>query len=645
MFWINGFAGLLWFSLSSSIVNSSNSSEVQVGFGNHTLKEGKVTLMNGVKIVEGNDITNLKKFLPACVASLDRDFIYVDYNEQSEEVCTVDLLTESDSIIFNAQLRLCDKNKTKDLDGYNILPFAYSLSNEEINMIKYGPLFGKSNADCPEEGGCKLSWNKSGDWNGIITPNCMPWTALEVEWLCKDISVLAATVYFIGEIGFVTTGSIQLSNLTTQVRFTVQIDKNGHVESKDLAMLEGGNWPTKSNTLHNGIYFKCIYNTSIIQPKAWEIVNNEAKEFNGKKLMTFHLLPKSASRARNGTELTGKFPGFVAGKYCRNMSIVFSRTDYKLLMMELPTIKNISTPTTTADLTTQPTTIQESENAQTETLPTTISTPTSSSTDTSPSTTDISTMTIRLSKLSTSPSTSTASSPKSSSDTSSRPAETISTMKQEQQSDSKSKPSSLEQATVHTTIGGISLTEEDGSLPLTNSSNLDQNFTTISSNETFMNVTNETIADNITITYSTSMPTIILSPTTTKIFGSTNGTTKVIILKGTQKGEFPLHYYYIIFGGIVVIVLLLFVIICVCCIIRKNKKKDSIKEESSEGSGGTTEELLSIEAKKEQSKWMLDTKMDTQDSHISEKKTEKKVIVKKEIIKEGGNEPNKKEIS
>jgi len=56
----------------------------------------------------------------------------------------------------------------------------------------------------------------------------------------------------------------------------------------------------------------------------WEIDGNVRKEIEGKKLMTFHLLPRSASRARDelGARLTGKLPDLTHNN-CRDMYIVF----------------------------------------------------------------------------------------------------------------------------------------------------------------------------------------------------------------------------------------------------------------------------------------------------------------------------------
>ena len=71
------------------------------------------------------------------------------------------------------------------------MPFAYSLNKTKLNMIKNGPLYGKDNATCPDKNACSI--NMDGDWTGISKPDCMPWTALEVDWICDES--LKAAIY------------------------------------------------------------------------------------------------------------------------------------------------------------------------------------------------------------------------------------------------------------------------------------------------------------------------------------------------------------------------------------------------------------------------------------------------------------------
>ncbi|CAK5085092.1 unnamed protein product [Meloidogyne enterolobii] len=586
MFVIGGLCLLLWL----AVVNANNSSEVQVGSGNYTLKDGKVTLSDEFRIYNArpNSSSVPEHLYPGCSIQIYKDFIFLKYNETSKEVCTVDLLTDRDDIVFTTSLGLCnDKKIEEDLKGPNILPFAYSLNNKEVNEIKNGPLYGKSET-CPNNGTC-TGWSKLEGWNGIDGPDCMPWTALEVEWRCKN--VLTAKVYFLGDSGYITTLSIE--NYTIAVHFTVKVDKDGKVNSGALSTFREDGKPVsaRDEVYNDPKNFNCINFGSIIKPKAWEIEGNVKKEIKRKKLMTFHLLPRSASRERGELGLTGKLPDFTPN-HCRNMSIAFVSKVVEA---------NSSTTTTTA----QPSTNSSATNETISQEPTGSTTPNA----TIPSSkSDPPTKPMTVNTSSTEPPTN-SSSPPPSVNTTSKPEQNNETLPQ-------------------SSNGTV------GTSPSMNYSTLTQNYTsTISVNDT-----NGTFNDNLTTstTFSTLIPTIIQplkTTTSTKLPSITNGTTKGI--KATPKEVFPPYYYYIVGGGGAVVILLL-VIICVCSIVRKNKKKASNEDESSEGSGGTTEELLSMEAKN-----MSGTQLETQGSHVSLKKS---VVDKKEVELSKKEEISKKEV-
>nr|CAD2142949.1 unnamed protein product [Meloidogyne enterolobii] len=606
MFAIGGLCLLLWL----AVVNASNSSEVQVGSGNYTLKDEKVTLSDEFRIY-GLDGIVPEHLYPNCSVKIYNDTIFLKYNETSKEVCTVDLLTKRDDIEFTTSLGLCnDKKIEEDLKGPNILPFAYSLNNKEVNEIKNGPLYGR-NAVCPDEKACKSF--KSENWTEIPTPDCMPWTALEIEWRWKlevesqvESDTLVAKIYLIGEMaGYVTHFSIE--DFKEKVSFTVKINKTGGVDSGGL-VIDG---ISNNTTNQQNPRFQCINASLIIKPKAWKIDGNVKDEIKVKKLMTFHLLPRSASRARGELGLTGKLPDFTPN-HCRNMSIAFKRPDYELLEKVSKVVEaNSSTTTTTAQPSTNSTATNE-----------TISQKPTDSTATNPTNETETTAANKSSEVPPKNSSSPPTPPKTSSTKpSADPNPSVNTTSKPEQNNETLPQSSIPNAsTVQTSTGGSNGTTTVGTSPSMNYSTLTQNFTsTISVNET-----NGTSNSNLTTstTFSTSMPTIILKTTTsTKLPGITNGTTKGI--KATPKVVFPSYYFYIVGGGGAVVILLL-VIICVCSIVRKNKKKASNEDESSEGSGGTTEELLSMEAKN-----MSGTQLETQGSHVSEKKSV--VVDKKEV--------------
>ncbi|CAK5080773.1 unnamed protein product [Meloidogyne enterolobii] len=533
MFAIGGLCLLLWL----AVVNASNSSEVRVGSGKYALKDGKVTLSDEFGIYDWRTSFIVPEHLyPNCSVKIYNDTISLWYNAASKEVCTVDLLTDRDDIEFTTSLTLCDDNKKEDLKDPIVLPFAYSLNNKEVNEIKNGPLYGKDNASCPNREGCKSF--KSENWTEIPTPDCMPWTALEIEWRCKhDLEVdcrskpaYAAKVYFIGEMaGYVTHFSIE--DFKEKVSFTVKINKTGGVDSGGL-VIDG--IPSNTTSQQNLHHFTCIKFSSIIKPKAWKIDGNVKDEIKVKKLMTFHLLPRSASRARTSdNQFYGKLPDIASSKECRRgMSIRFNRTDYELLERLSKVVEaNSSTTTTTVQPSTNSTATNETNNQK----------PTDSTTPNATIPTN-ETETTAANKSSEVPPTN-----------SSSPPSVNTTSKPEQNNETLPQSSSSNASTVQTSTGGSNGTTNVGTSPSMNYSTFTQNFTsTISVNET-----NGTSNSNLTTStkFSTSMPTIILKTTTsTKLPSITNGTTKGI--KGKPKVAFPSYYFYIVGGGGAVVILL-----------------------------------------------------------------------------------------
>jgi len=72
MFAIGGLCLLLWL----AVVNASNSSEVQVGSGNYTLKDKNVTLIDEFKIY-GLDGIVPEHLYPGCSIQINNDTMYV----------------------------------------------------------------------------------------------------------------------------------------------------------------------------------------------------------------------------------------------------------------------------------------------------------------------------------------------------------------------------------------------------------------------------------------------------------------------------------------------------------------------------------------------------------------------------------------
>ncbi|KAF7637622.1 hypothetical protein Mgra_00002880 [Meloidogyne graminicola] len=211
---------LFCFFFLSSIINSNNSEDVQVGFGNHTLKDGKVTLAIGTRIAKENDFKDNKGHLPACVDSIEKNQITLLYNEKSEEGCTVDLLTNKTDIEFDTYLNFCvkieDKTAKKEQFGhYKILPFAYSLTNKELNKI------WDENATCSERSSCLT--------NKEVKTNCMPWTAMKITWefntthLDVCVKLLGTNEDAIGH------STIQIFDYTKSVHYNVYIDDSGSI--------------------------------------------------------------------------------------------------------------------------------------------------------------------------------------------------------------------------------------------------------------------------------------------------------------------------------------------------------------------------------------------------------------------------------
>uniref|UniRef100_A0A915MZ57 Uncharacterized protein n=1 Tax=Meloidogyne javanica TaxID=6303 RepID=A0A915MZ57_MELJA len=147
-----------------------------VGLGTHILQEGKVKLAEGSRVVTNKEeIENMTISANACNVSFDEwGNIYLPYKNQGttkDKGCTVDLLTDKvDEIVLQSGLYnsvglgACLRKETINS---NVLPFAYSLTNEEVKKFHNGPLFTNGSCYSCAEG-------------------CVKKTGLEVRWLFDE---------------------------------------------------------------------------------------------------------------------------------------------------------------------------------------------------------------------------------------------------------------------------------------------------------------------------------------------------------------------------------------------------------------------------------------------------------------------------
>ncbi|CAK5028863.1 unnamed protein product [Meloidogyne enterolobii] len=187
------FASTLFVFVLLGQVNSEGEYNGRIGFFNHTLKDGQVTLNYSSVAVEKGDDHKLAKYTKLS-GSCDVEIkgsgnIVLHYRKNGEknikgEGCTVDLLTKHSNMIkFRTGVELNDKNGTClercsvlhilfDDASANLLPFAYSYSTTKHNITKLenGPLKGNKD-DCRHFEMC-----------GEDEQLCMPWTSLEVAW-------------------------------------------------------------------------------------------------------------------------------------------------------------------------------------------------------------------------------------------------------------------------------------------------------------------------------------------------------------------------------------------------------------------------------------------------------------------------------
>ncbi|CAK5036288.1 unnamed protein product [Meloidogyne enterolobii] len=156
-----------------------------VGLGNHILRDGKVTLAEGSRVVNKQDMEqNMTISDDACDIAFDKEgnilLLYMNQGTIKDNGCTVDLLTNIvDEIVLNsglnnsAGLGTCLRG---DTINSNVLPFAYSLTNEEVKKFHNGPIF--ANQYCPS-----------------CLEGCVKQTGLEVRWEYNDVREIEYAVF------------------------------------------------------------------------------------------------------------------------------------------------------------------------------------------------------------------------------------------------------------------------------------------------------------------------------------------------------------------------------------------------------------------------------------------------------------------
>nr|CAD2154133.1 unnamed protein product [Meloidogyne enterolobii] len=299
---------------------STSKPSFKVGLGDHILQDGKVLLAKGSVVAKKEDVEQyMASSADACDVDFDEGNIVLHYRNQGttkDKGCTVDLLTDrKDEIVFWTGVHnrggLYDCLNGSDINS-NVLPFAYSLTNEEVKKFHNGPLFANRSCHSCLEG-------------------CVKKTGLEVSWEYDEDQGRDNAVLYINPIGTKLVYYIRKEwNLSsTEVYFnqTYIHQKVPKFHIKDL-MLHRNSQPSTI----------CMNNPkeNILSPSTWEIVGT-SPEPSMNRLLVFHLLPQKASRRRIMKNIRTGLPDYVVGREhpegpkCDEMRIIFSKDNYKLL--------------------------------------------------------------------------------------------------------------------------------------------------------------------------------------------------------------------------------------------------------------------------------------------------------------------------
>uniref|UniRef100_A0A914KNF8 DOMON domain-containing protein n=1 Tax=Meloidogyne incognita TaxID=6306 RepID=A0A914KNF8_MELIC len=292
----------------------------KVGLGDHILQDGKVILAKGSMVAKKEDVEQyMASSADACDVDFDEGNIVLHYRNRGttkDKGCTVDLLTNrKDEIVFWTGVHnrggLYDCLNGSDINS-NVLPFAYSLTNEEVKKFHNGPIF--ANRSCPS-----------------CLEGCVKKTGLEVSWQYDEDQGIDNAALYINPIGTKLLYYIRKEwNLSSTEVYFNQTHINQKVPKfhiKDLMRHRN----SQPSTI-------CMNNPkeNILSPSTWEIVGT-SPEPTMNRLLVFHLLPQKASRKRMLKNTRTGLSEYVVrkdhpeGPKCDEMSIIFSKDNYKLL--------------------------------------------------------------------------------------------------------------------------------------------------------------------------------------------------------------------------------------------------------------------------------------------------------------------------
>nr|CAD2208637.1 unnamed protein product [Meloidogyne enterolobii] len=263
----------------------------------------------------------------ACEVTFEGNFIVLHYKKESiaaRNGCKVDLLTNLQNMIYFTTevkhsdviekcLGKCKGSNFFDGSSDNLLPFAYSTTEDKnIMELTNGPIY-KENVTCSDEWECQNSGGR-----------CMPWTSLEVAWTkCKN-NILAHT-HPIGEVRALWRRHKMYDQNETELFFNLNITKDGNF----IMDFDG---KQMMNYFESENHAVCIpEGKGIAEPVTWEI-NGTLPNSNYANLLVFHMLPQKASRKYNDGQI--KKDDLPDGPKCDELSIKFHMDNYILLTNE-----------------------------------------------------------------------------------------------------------------------------------------------------------------------------------------------------------------------------------------------------------------------------------------------------------------------
>ncbi|KAL7070508.1 hypothetical protein ACQ4LE_010576, partial [Meloidogyne hapla] len=319
-------------------LNSAVKSE-EVGYGRH-IKEGeKITKMGEAqRIVNKNE--EIKEYKDvgdnACDLTLDDNGnIILHYKNDGiikDKGCAVDMLTTknwSNNFEFTATIMNGNSELKNCLisahDGFNFnkLPFAYSIGLDEFEEFKKGPRYDLNlKCRCKEQLG-----------------GCLKRTGMEIGWRYTGYTI-RIHIEPIGEPLSLDREKDKITNEMSESKVQTKEDKNNY----SLLFYE-----------FDAAY--CLLKENIVEPKAWEIIDEKHKNKEFNYLFVFYLLPQNAtfihSRDNNGWSIKkGETP---SGPKCKDIQIKFNGSYYKLLMNGFNNDENIQLESSTKTFSTKTT--------------------------------------------------------------------------------------------------------------------------------------------------------------------------------------------------------------------------------------------------------------------------------------------------